>query len=188
MATVEATSNPRKPDRVMSNRARMREQESELQYSTDTTRQAGGTTISTNGRRSSAPSRLPTSCSEGRNVVLARRKMDFDLTVHAMRRHHLTQLRVEVVLEHRRARRLEKVVGVSPDIRRPDHAELVACRYMLDQARHVREPELAQRVRAVATVVQDQPTLGIDGVQEVAAEADREPDDAEQRTRMRVPL
>src|SRR2546426_10687119 len=59
---------------------------------------------------------------------------------------------------------------------------------MLDDARHLSQPHFAQRIRAMASVVEDESLLGVEGVHEIGAEADGNPDDAHEITRPRVVL
>src|SRR5467141_3165153 len=47
---------------------------------------------------------------------------------------------------------------------------------MLDDARHVRNPHVAKRIRSMASIVKDQSLFRIDGIQEVAAKSDGKPD------------
>ena len=59
---------------------------------------------------------------------------------------------------------------------------------MLNNARYMRDSHLAERVCPVASVVEDQPVLGIDRVEEIGAEADGDPDDTDQGARWRIVL
>ena len=59
---------------------------------------------------------------------------------------------------------------------------------MLDDARHAGNPQVAERIGAVASVVEDEPLLRVNGVQEVAAESHRKPDYASEVARGRVVL
>src|SRR5437899_3330189 len=59
---------------------------------------------------------------------------------------------------------------------------------MLDNAGQVSEPHPAKRISTVASVIEDQPVLGVDGIHEIRAETDSEPDNAYQVARGRVVL
>src|SRR5262245_24697570 len=88
---------------------------------------------------------------------------------------------IEVIPEHWRARVLQVEPPPAANLDGCHQVQLLQARDLLDHARHVRDAGLAQRVRAVAAVVQDQPARGVERIQEVAAEADREPDHADER-------
>src|SRR5688572_27930486 len=59
---------------------------------------------------------------------------------------------------------------------------------MLDDARNMGETHFSERVGAVTSVVEDQPVLGMDGIEEIGTEADRQTNNAYERAGMRVAL
>ena len=58
----------------------------------------------------------------------------------------------------------EVKIGITPDLGSRHQVQLVARRHVLDDARHVSDSHSAKRVGAMASVVEDQPLLGVDGV------------------------
>src|SRR5256884_7334827 len=64
--------------------------------------------------------------------------------------------------------------------------QFFARRGILDDARDMGDAQVAKVIGAMAAIIEDQPVLRVDGVQEVGAKPDRDPDDAHERSGRRV--
>src|SRR5207247_780760 len=100
-----------------------------------------------------------------------------DLMHAPMSRHHFAQLRIEVVLEHGGTRMFQVEVRIIEDIGTGHHIQLIERRDMLDDAGSVSKAHFPERISAVASVIEDDSIPGADGIEEIGAEAHRQPDD-----------
>ena len=76
-------------------------------------------------------------------------------------RNDLPQFGVEIVLEQRRAWHLEIAVRVLLDIATGDEVKLLATGDFLDDARSVTQAEIAQGVRPMAAVIQNESAVDL---------------------------
>src|SRR5213083_2091608 len=103
---------------------------------------------------SNLPTNEPPSSQRGHGVLLDL-EPDGHLAQTAVHRHHEMQRRVEVVLEHRWSRMLQVDVRILSYLGSGHRIHFVPRRAVLDDARDVRDTQLAEGVRPMAAVVQN---------------------------------
>src|SRR5882757_10154528 len=81
---------------------------------------------------------------------------------------------------------LEEVIGIAPDSGGRKHVQLIARRDMLDEAWNAGKTHLAQGIGPMAPIVEDQPSLDAQGIEEIGAEAHAQADDTERPGRWAV--
>ena len=72
------------------------------------------------------------------------------------------------------------------DVSTGHHVQLFARSDMLDNARNVSKPHVPKRVGAVAAVVEDDPVLGTNGIEEIGTKTNCNADDAHEIAGRRV--
>ena len=124
--------------------------------------------------------------SHRRHVIVFDRELHRDLWDAAMKPASGAQLRIKVILQHRGTWMFEVRVWIAANGGSGDDVELVSRGDVLHDAWHVREAHVTQRVGAMAAIIQDEPVLEAERVQEIRAEADSEADGANERAGVRV--
>src|SRR2546426_997347 len=81
---------------------------------------------------------------------------------------------VEVILQQGWPRMPQAQVEISLQGRGGDGLQLLPRRHVLDDTGHVRESHPAEAERAVAAIIQDQPVLDVNRVEEIRAKPDHE--------------
>src|SRR5437879_1913894 len=116
--------------------------------------------------------------SKGRREGYVHVELHRDLAQPAVNAHDFAQSRIEIILEHHRPRILQEKVGGVRDSRARQDAQFVARRNVLNDTGNAGDSQIAERIGSMAPVVEDEPVLRVNGVQEVAAKSHRKPDDA----------
>src|SRR5256886_5455755 len=126
--------------------------------------------------------------SKGRREGYVHVELHRDLAQPAVNAHDFAQSRIEIILEHHRPRILQEKVGGVRDSRARQDAQFVARRNVLNDTGNAGDSQIAERIGSIATVVEDEPVLRVNCVQEVAAKSDRKPDYTGEVARRRVVL
>src|SRR2546428_7087916 len=109
--------------------------------------------------------------SQGREMALLNREVDSPLGQLPPYQERLAQPRVEVVLEHRRARVQQVAIGKSFQLGGPHARQLFAGGSVLNEPRSVGDAQLTEGESAMAAVVEDQTVLGVDDGEEIGIAA-----------------
>src|SRR5207302_2676475 len=113
--------------------------------------------------------------SKGRREGYVHVELHRDLAQPAVNAHDFAQSRIEIILEHHWSRILQEKVGGVRDSRARQDAQFVARRNVLNDTGNAGDSQVAQRVSPMAPVVEDEPVLRVNGVQEVAAKSHSKP-------------
>src|SRR5947207_2773535 len=113
--------------------------------------------------------------SKGRREGYVHVELHRDLAQPAVNAHDFAQSRIEIILEHHRPRILQEKLGGVRDSRARQDAQFVTRRNVLNDTGNAGDSQIAERVGPMAPVVEDEPILRVNGVQEVAAKSHRKP-------------
>src|ERR1051326_8443429 len=81
--------------------------------------------------------------------------------------HHFAQPRIKIVLQHGGTRMFEEEIRGFAYVATGDHVQLIARGNVLNNAGNVGEPHVAKCIGAVAAVVEDDPVLSTNGIEEI---------------------
>src|SRR6266403_2974565 len=87
-----------------------------------------------------------------------------DLAQPPLNAHDFAQSRIKIIFQHHRPPVLQEKVGGVRYGGASQDAQFVARRNVLNNARHAGNSQVAERIRAMTPVVEDQPVLSVNGV------------------------